>query len=303
MTRQEIREQIRLSQTVLKDYLLCPKLFEYRHLERLEPKTRSAKALNGSAIHLLMYWLHHGEWDMDVANMYMKAFGHYEFAGDESHIPIRWQKDRDTDLNVFISAAIEMIDGYRNREENQKSRILYQEVPFRVKIRGELFEGVIDAIRQLPDGKIELLDFKTNAMRPNEHAVKADVQINLYSFGCRWGEFKVGGEWISPHILPDYSSIYYLPAHKIRKRNGPQGEKGQEMGYPLIRTTKTIQDLRAFREEVSNILKSMLKPWHFRNNSTACVFCQYTEECQSQNGLVSNMLAGKARDLVSEIMD
>ena len=302
MTRSEIRSRIRLRQSSIKDFMLCPKLFQYRHLDGIEAKTRSAKMLNGSALHLLMYWLHHGEWDMDVTNMYPKAFAHYEYSSDESHIPVRFQKDRETDLNAFTATAVEIVDGYRRRLENKQSKMLYQEVQFRVKIRSEFFEGTIDALRELPGGKIELLDYKSNAIRPNVHAVAADIQLNLYTFACLWGEFRIGDdEWIKPHILPDYSSIYYLPAHKIRKRNSPQGEKGQEMGYPLIRTSKSIEDLRAFRIEVSNILKSMLKPWYFRNNSTACVFCQYTDLCQSETPLVTDRVAAVANGLLAEL--
>ncbi|MBT3631607.1 MAG: hypothetical protein HN995_00035 [Candidatus Marinimicrobia bacterium] len=302
MTKSEIRSRIQLRQSSLKDYLLCPKLFEYRHLKGIEAKTRSAKTLNGSALHLLMFWLHHGEWDMDVENMYPKAFAHYEYSSDESHIPVRFTKDRETDIKAFTATATEIVDGYRRRPENKLSRMLYQEVEFRVTILSETFTGTIDGLRELPDGKIELFDYKSNAIRPNVHAVAADIQLNLYSYAAMWGEFKVGvDEWIKPHILPDYSSIYYLPAHKIRKRNSPQGEKGQEMSYPLIRTSKSIEDLRAFRKEVSNILKSLLKPWYFKNNSHACVFCQYTDLCQSQNPLVTDRIASRANDLLNEL--
>ena len=301
MTRAEIRQQIELRQSSLKDFMLCPLLFKFRHLDGIEPKTRSAKALNGSALHLLMYWLHNGEWGLDVENMYLKAFVHYEHASDESHIPVRFQKDRETDIKRFTDTAIEIVDGYRKRPENKLSRMLYQEVQFRVKILSETFTGTIDGIRQLPDGKVELFDYKSNAMRPNIHAVAADIQLNLYSYAAMWGEFKVGKEWIKPRILPDYSSIYYLPAHKIRKRSSPQGQKGEEFGNPLIRTRKSLEDLRAFRKEAANILKSMLKNWYWANNSTACAFCQYTDLCQSRNTMVSDSVASRANDLLNEL--
>jgi len=301
MTRSEIRSQIRLRQSSIRDFMLCGKLFEYRHLDGIEAKTRSAKTLNGSALHMLMYDLHNRDWDMDVESAYPKAFAYYEYESDESHIPVRFQKGREADLKAFTATAVEIVDGYRRRLENKKSTMLFQEVRFRVKIRSELYEGTIDGIRQLPDGKIELFDFKSGAVRPNVHAVAADIQLNLYTYAARFGEFKVGDDWISPRILPDYSSIYYLPAHKIRKRNSPLGEKGSEMGYPLIRTGKSVEDLRAFRKEVSNILKSMLKPWYFRNNSTACVFCQYTDLCQSENALVSVNTSSKANALLAEL--
>lgn len=301
MTRAEIRSQIRLRQSSIKDFMLCPKLFQYRHIEGLEAKTRSAKMLNGSALHMLMYDLHNGDWDMDVESAYPKAFAYYEYESDESNIPVRYQKGREEDLKAFTATAVEIVDGYRRRPKNKLSTMLFQEVQFRVKIRSELYEGTIDGLRQLPDGKIELFDFKSNAIRPNVHAVAADIQLNLYTYAARFGEFKVGDEWIKPHILADYSSIYYLPAHKIRKRNSPLGEKGSEMGYPLIRTSKSIEDLRAFRKEVSNILKSMLKPWYFKNNSHACMFCQYTDLCQSENAMVSDRVASKANDMLADL--
>ncbi len=301
MTRQQIRERIRLRQSSIRDFMLCGKLFEYRHLEGVEPKTRSAKTLNGSVLHKLLYDLHNGDWDMDVEIAYPKAFAYYEYESDESHIPVRFQKGREVDLKAFTATAVEIIGGYRRRPENELSTMLFQEVQFRVKILSETYEGTIDGLRQLPDGKIELFDFKSNAIRPNVHAVAADIQLNLYTYAAKYGEFKVGDDWIKPRILPDYSSIYYLPSHKIRKRNSPQGEKGTEMGYPLIRTSKSIEDLRAFRKEVSNILKSMLKPWYFKNNSTACVFCQYTDLCQSQNPVVSDRVAAKAHELLAEV--
>ncbi|MBT4035779.1 MAG: hypothetical protein HOG80_09750 [Candidatus Marinimicrobia bacterium] len=301
MTRAEIRSQIRLRQSSIKDFMLCPKLFQYRHLDGIEAKTRSAKTLNGSVLHKLLYDLHNDDWDMDVKSAYLMAFAYYEYDSDESHIPVRFYKSREDDIRAFTATAVEIVDGYRRRSENKLSTMLFQEVQFRVRILGEMYEGTIDGLRQLPDRKIELFDFKSNAIRPNVHAVAADIQLNLYSYAARFGEFKVGDDWIKPRILTDYSSIYYLPAHKIRKRNSKLGQKGEEMGNPLIRTTKSIEDLRAFRKEVSNILKSMLRPWHYRNNSTACVFCQYTDLCQSQNPVVSNRMASKANELLAEL--
>ena len=301
MTRAEIRSQIRLRQSSIKDFMLCPKLFQYRHLDGIEAKTRSAKTLNGSVLHKLLYDLHNDDWDMDVKSAYLMAFAYYEYDSDESHIPVRFYKSREDDIRAFTATAVEIVDGYRRRSENKLSTMLFQEVQFRVRILGEMYEGTIDGLRQLPDRKIELFDFKSNAIRPNVHAVAADIQLNLYSYAARFGEFKVGDDWIKPRILTDYSSIYYLPAHKIRKRNSPLGEKGSEFGYPLIRTSKSIEDLRAFRKEVSNILKSMLKPWYYKNNSTACVFCQYTDLCQSQNPVVTDRMASKATDMLADL--
>ena len=301
MTRQQIRERIRLRQSSIKDFMLCGRLFQYRHLDGIEAKSRSAKTLNGSALHRLLYDLHNGDWDMDVETAYPKAFAHYEFDSDESHIPVRFLKDRESDLKAFTATAVEIVDGYRRRPENELSTMLFQEVQFRVKILSESYEGTIDGLRRLPDGKIELFDFKSNAIKPNVHAVAADIQLNLYTYAAMYGEFKVGDDWIKPRIKADYSSIYYLPNHRIRKRSSPNGQKGEEFGYPLIRTCKSIEDLRAFRKEVSNILKSMLKPWYFKNNSTACVFCQYTDLCQSQNPVVTDRMATKVNDMLAEL--
>ncbi len=44
MTKSEIAKSIELRQSTIKDYLLCPMMFKYRHIEKLKPSFRNLAA-------------------------------------------------------------------------------------------------------------------------------------------------------------------------------------------------------------------------------------------------------------------
>ena len=101
MRKQEILQAIQLRQSTLKDYLNCPLMFRFRHLDKVPPESRNPAALHGSTIHQLLYMIHEDKWNMKVSRYYRDAFKTFEIAyGTESNIPVKW-KDRDKDLTAF----------------------------------------------------------------------------------------------------------------------------------------------------------------------------------------------------------
>ena len=275
-------------------------MFRYRHLEGVEPSHRHPAALHGSALHLVLYWLHMESWHLDISEMYRKAYNHYEFASKEEHIPVRWAGDREMELQKFGANALEILEGYRSKDYNKLATVMFAESPFRVRILGYEFTGTIDQVRQNPDGSIELLDFKSSKQKPNPYALSADWQLSLYTYALRFGELEVGGEWISPRILADHSTWYHLRAHEKYKRKTGNAMPGDEKGMPLLRTTKSIQDLRHFRSEVSNLVKVMAKDWSFPNPSS-CAFCSYTQHCTARAQVLPDHKLDNARAILQEL--
>ena len=85
MTKKEILDKLgTIRQSTIKSYQNCGINFRLRYIEGLKPSYRHPAALHGSSLHLLLFWLP-GNWNMDIAKMYRKAFNHYEF-GDEDTI-------------------------------------------------------------------------------------------------------------------------------------------------------------------------------------------------------------------------
>jgi len=300
MRKQEILQSIQLRQSTLKDYLNCPLMFRFRHLDKVPPEHRNPAALHGSVLHQLLYMIHEEKWNMNVSHYYRDAFETYEHAnGAESSIPLKW-KDRDKELSAFEANAIEILDNYRKKEYNREAIILYAECKFRVKIVGHIFTGTIDQVRRNTDNTTEMLDFKSGKQQPSEMALHNDWQLSLYLYALKYGKLLVGDEWIKPNLHPDYCSIYFLRAHEIRKRTTSNGKIGEEKGEPLLRTIRGSIELRAFRAQIRNLLKSMLKDWHYPNPNH-CYICSYAEHCKNHNNELPRRTITKARQRLKDL--
>ena len=300
MTKEEILKTIELRQSTLKTWLSCPLMYKYRHIDKLSPAFRYPGTIHGSALHLVLSWLHEGQWKGNLRGLYTKALNYYLYASDEEHIPVRWKRDMVKEIEALKVNAVEILENYRSKAYNQDALVLFSEVQFRVKILGYLFTGTMDQVRKNPDGSIELLDFKSSKMRPNQYAIPNDLQLTLYSYAIKFGELLVDGIWVKPNMLVDSVGIYFLRGHEIYKRKVPGKEIGDEKGSPFIRTKKTIQDLRAFRTEIRHQLSAMVKPWYYPNTAS-CAFCTYSTHCIARNDTIPDKQADQAQKLLAEL--
>jgi len=300
MTKQEILDTIELRQSTIKSWLACPLMYKFRHIDKLEPAFRYPGTIHGSALHLVLAWLHEGQWKGDLRALYTKALNYYLYASPEEHIPVRWKRDMAKEIESLKVNAVEILENYRSKGYNKDAIVLFSEVAFRTKILGYLFTGTIDQVRKNPDGTIELLDFKSSKMRPNQYAIPNDLQLTLYAYACKFGELLVDGIWVKPNMLLDSVGIYFLRGHEVYKRKVPGKEIGDEKGSPFMQTTKSIQELRAFRHEIRSQLSAMVKPWYYPNTAS-CAFCTYSAQCISRNDNVPEKQADEAHSLLAEL--
>ncbi|NQT62081.1 MAG: PD-(D/E)XK nuclease family protein [Candidatus Marinimicrobia bacterium] len=301
MTKQEILDTIELRQSTLTTWSACALMYKFRHIDKLEPAFRYPGTIHGSALHLVLSWLHAGQWKGDLRALYTKALNYYLYASDESHIPVRWKRDMVKEIEALKVNAVEILENYRSKAYNKEALVLFSEVPFRVKMpRGYRFTGTIDQVRKNPDGTIELLDFKSSKQRPNRYAIPNDLQLSLYVDAIKRGELLVDGMWVKPNMLVDFAGIYFLRAHEVYKRKVPGKEIGQEKSSPFMRTTKTIQDLRVFRTEIRHQLSAMVKPWYYPNTAS-CAFCTYSTHCISRNDNLPEKQANQAQELLAQL--
>lgn len=299
MTKREILQTIQLRQSTIKDYLNCPLMFRFKHLDKIPPEFRNPAALHGSILHKLLYLIHESKWNMEVSHYYREIFDEFEHnQGFESNIPVRWE-DRDKELAAFEQNAIEILDGYRRKPENREAIILYAEQPFRVKLAGQIFTGTIDQVRRNSDSSIELLDYKSGKQQPNPIAIRNDWQLSLYQYALQYGEFEIAGNWLKPGLKADFSSIYFLRAHEVRKKSSPNGPVGSEKGDPLIRTKRSPDDLRRFKKQMEYLLKAMLRDCYFPNPNH-CHMCQYTDHCLDRSKELPANLIIQARQRLKE---
>ena len=300
MTKAEILETIELRQSTLKTWLSCPLMYKFRHIDQLEPAFRYPGTMHGSALHMVLKQLHEGEWNGDLRALYTKALNHYLYASDEAHIPVRWKGEMHPEIEKLKANAVEILENYRSKDYNKNAVILFSEVQFRVKILGYEFTGTVDQVRLNPDETVELLDFKSSAQRPNYYAIPNDIQLTLYAYALKYGELLVDDIWVKTNMLVDSVGIYFLRAHEVYKRKVPGKEIGDQKGDPFVMTTKSIQDLRAFRQEIRAQLSAMVKPWYYPNTAS-CSFCTYATHCVSRNDNVPTKDVDMAHELLAEL--
>ena len=131
--------------------------------------------------------------------------------------------------------------------------------------------------------KKEIL-LKSGMQRPCKRALKRDWQLNLYAYALRYGEVLENGSWLRIRMKVDRTSIYFLRAHEIYKRDGKYGKKGSQKGQPWISVEKPSWELFQFKQELQNIIKMMTRDWAFPNTAS-CGFCAFHEPCDDRMAL------------------
>jgi RecB family exonuclease len=275
----EVLERIELRQSTIKDWLNCPLMYRFRHVEGLKSAYRNVAALHGSALHRAIHQLHTHGFKTNLRRLYRVAFR--EAMGEDPKTPIHWKKSKQADMDSLEDNAAEILSGYRNWEENHLCKVLYSEVKFKVKIGGFDLSGTIDQVRLNSDGELDLVDLKSGMQRPNAIALRRDWQLGLYAYALKHGMLIINGSEVRVRLNVDRVVIYHLRAHEIYKRGSKYGRKGFEKGRPFIVCQKSALDHHLFKHDLLNIIKMMTKDWPFPNPN-ACGFCGYQERCHSR---------------------
>ncbi|MBT6759465.1 MAG: PD-(D/E)XK nuclease family protein, partial [Candidatus Marinimicrobia bacterium] len=283
--------------STIKDWLSCPLMFRFRHVLKLDPSYRSLAAIHGSALHLCIHRLHMEGFDLDLGLLYTQALE--EILGAEKHIPIRWKKGVEEDRLIMKTHAEEILKGYVNHEQNRTSTLMYSEVKFRVRVNGMLLTGTIDQVRRNIDGTLELVDLKSGMQRPFKRSLRLDWQMNLYAYALRYGELLFHDSWVKSRMKVTRTSIYFLRAHEIYKRDGKYGKKGCQKGQPWISVEKPSWELIQFKQELGNIIKMMTRDWAIPNTSS-CGFCAYRDHCDDRSVMHLRNQFSKVSHLLSQ---
>ena len=294
----EILYRIQLRQSTIKDWLSCPLMFRFRHVEKIKPAYRGVAAIHGSALHLAIDRLHSLDLRGNVGDVYRDALK--EVLDQESEIPVAWKKSKAEDMLGMEAHAAEILAGYCNRAENRTCQLLYSEVQFKVKVGGHELTGTIDQVRQNPSGEVDLVDLKSGMQRPKAVALQRDWQLSLYAYALKHGWLLINGSWVRVRISVDRAVIYHLRAHERYKRKSKYGQVAAEKGRPLIVCQKTTWDHQRFKQDLLNIIKMMTKDWPFPN-PTSCGFCAYQTVCQDRTFLYASPQIERVKTELAEL--
>lgn len=134
------------------------------------------------------------------------------------------------------------------------------ELPFNFWLKKLKVGGRIDRIDQLPDGRIEIIDYKTGRNVPTEKKVKTDLQLSLYAVAAAEVKDNILGKDPADILL----TLYYLEDN-IK-----------------ISTTRTREDVEKAKEDIIEKVAAIEKSEFLCSHSIFCKNCEYQMLCQAE---------------------
>ena len=231
------------SQNKLHDYLECPRRYELRYLlQRIWPAVHSEPVLvleeqinNGKTFHLMAQQFFSGI-QQDAINL----------QSENEKISTWWK--------AFLSFA-----------EDYKQLQSQPEVLISSKINHSRFVGVFDLLIYSPNGKMTIIDWKTNYLKPSRKNLEEHIQTRLYPLLLTSG----GKQWNNgQNIQPDQIEMIYWFANYP---NEPESFLYSEQRYQ--------EDLFYIQDLVEQIEKTKPGEFLLTENRNRCKFCNYRSLC------------------------
>ena len=136
------------------------------------------------------------------------------------------------------------------------------ETPFSFWLEGLKVGGRIDRIDRLPDGKIEIIDYKTGKNVPSEKKVREDLQLSFYALAAAEVNDSILGKQPEEVVL----TLYYLEEEK------------------KLSTTRTKEELEETKHYILEKVDRIRKSDFSCSKSILCNTCEYQMLCKTQKG-------------------
>lgn len=165
-----------LSASDIETYRTCPLKYKFARVFRI-PSEPTINQRFGILVHQVLERYHRGEGTRATESM-DELLGLLE-AG--------WRRggfgtsDEERQLHEKATVALRR---YHARFQSEPARPVWFEKPFSFRMGAHTLRGRVDRVDELPDGRYELIDYKTG--RPKSASqLREDVQLSLYAVGAR----------------------------------------------------------------------------------------------------------------------
>lgn len=155
--------------------------------------------------------------------------------------------------------AVTVLEDYLTAELATNPNPIALELPFDFYVNRLRIGGRIDRVDELPDGSIEIIDYKTGANIPTEKEVAKNLQLTTYALAASNIQDKVFQRNPNQILL----SLYYVE----------QGKK--------LTTTRTPEQLEEAKEELLEAAKEIEQSNFTCSKSIFCQNCEYKMLCNA----------------------
>lgn len=192
-------------------YRECPWKYRLQFVEGRRP-TLDPSASLGVSLHRALERYHRGgepEWQA-LADAYDLEFVRSGYP--DASTRAQWS-----------AKGLRMLKRYYESELERRTEILGNEREFVFPVGAHAARGMIDRLDRHPDGKIELIDYKTSIGGLPDAAL--DLQLRFYALGAKKG---LG-------LTPDLLTVHYLEAgERVTKPYDPSGEAELEREIGVV---------------------------------------------------------------------
>ena len=223
-------------------YITCPLQYKYKYVLNIPTVPNHALSF-GTTIHDTLKEFHTKKaFDQEVTlkellDIYEK---HWQPLGymNEEHRPTR-----------FESGKIILADYYAKNADS-KNKPIALEKSFNIRIGGIKFFGRIDRIDPLPDGGVEIVDYKTGNIK-SQKEVDQDMQVALYAIAVKE----------SLGMNPELMSLYFVEG----------GEK--------VSTTRDETQMAETKRELTEVVEKIKSGKFEATPGMPCTWCDFKEIC------------------------
>ncbi|HUD44052.1 MAG TPA: ATP-dependent DNA helicase [Patescibacteria group bacterium] len=155
--------------------------------------------------------------------------------------------------------ASKLLTDYMKKCLEEKPQTLAVELPFQFWLNKVKVGGRIDRIDQLPDGRIEIIDYKTGNNTPDEKKLLADMQLTFYSLAASEIKDKILNRKPEEIVL----TLYYIE---------------QDKKFTTTRSAEQLEEAKQFiQDKITEISQSDFHCSHSR----LCSDCEYKMICNA----------------------
>ena len=247
---------MRISYSSLENFKQCPLKYKFSQIDKMkEPKSK--EAIFGIYIHKVLRWFYQKDPHFPTLDALLKYYRDYWPRKTEG---FEW-KDSEEEKSYF-KEGLRILEEFYNKNIPHKTAILDLETRFEVVIdenpgkpNGKhILTGVIDRIDKLPDGTVEIIDYKTGKRMPSQNALDKNDQLSLYAIGLK-------SRWPRTKIKDLRLSLYFL---KFNER---------------INTKRTEKELKEVKNKIIELIHRIEKSNFEPHSSVLCGWCGYRNIC------------------------
>lgn len=242
-----------ISYSQLQTFQMCPLHYKLRYL--LNVPTQPSPALSyGISVHGAL----RDFYQLKKQDPSTPSDRIYDF------LTTNWLKDGYTSKKheeQSYTQARQMLFQFVQQENVVPGQILAIEQPFNFWLNNVKVGGRIDRIDKLPDGKIEIIDYKTGDNIPTERKLREDLQLTFYALAAT----EIKDQILQRDCEEIVLSLYYLDSNQ------------------KLSTSRTREDLTMAKETILEKVAEIEQSDFICTGSIFCKKCEFSLLCQTYN--------------------